>query len=752
MKQRDTGTVIAFSPTSARLLFPERVRSIKIVRRWREWFYLLLTGIYILLGIPVGGQALDIVHALPDQTVRSSGRTVSVLLLPSEFEPDKWYYATSNLTFGIRELSHEQVPEMTLLRYQRSDPDNPHSYLEGATLQLAVDIDPLDTAAKRKLGTIAERAAKKWESSYYQVFLAKLKAEAGRVSPKQEHWESLYEDFQKAHNAYRNSNDIPAIDDLIVRALDQGLDSWAVHGLEESVRLLKMRGPVSVAPLPISTAQLAVYDGSGQATQTVGPTRGAAPEYTIDKLNFTVELERNAVDISEALLTSRTGIFMILRREYEVLSSPLPFKIVINYDKAWQYYSSSSSFVSQAVFFAAYQLTDSAEKDKKDIVNRLERDIMKAYDTNGAVVPLSSLDTKTLQALVGRINRAVLQDVWAPTKVDPKAHSSPRGSQALTENDIGIPEVRRKAGSAPTSKQEGPAVEVVELSSDAQARRGTETLLPGYRYRERKSVTTQGFLSLGGYSESIRDQLVFDEKTPEWGNAYFLLPGIGVDPDLGVRQVTVNVSLFIQEEKWREQKATWNSRKGWLLGEGQQLNLWGIVGFPLPEAREKYGEKELLKAEFHVHQKIMSIIGRRYWLEAEYKVKIFDGKSIIASPLECIQPIIFDFSNLRWRSPELSVYSAEINVTQRLGSHPILKLRRNAVPGREFLILPLLLDPMLESDLGSVTAEIEFGSKYYDTKARAPVSTLLAWNQNKENLVDLYPALFVSIFNGDWNE
>jgi hypothetical protein len=98
------------------------------------------------------------------------------------------------------------------------------------------------------------------------------------------------------------------------------------------------------------------------------------------------------------------------------------------------------------------------------------------------------------------------------------------------------------------------------------------------------------------------------------------------------------------------------------------------------------------------------------------------------------------------------VYSAEINVTQKLGNRPILNLRRNAVPGRELLSLPLVLDPMLESDLGSVTAEIEFGSKYYDEKAGAPVSITLPWNQNKENLVDLYPALFVSIFNGDWKE
>ncbi len=110
--------------------------------------------------MPAGGQALDTVHALSDQTVRTGGRTVSVLLMPGEFEPDQWYYTTSNLHFGMRELSGKQVPEMILLRYQRPDPNNPDKYIEGATLQLAVDIDPLDDAAKKNLRRIAETAAK----------------------------------------------------------------------------------------------------------------------------------------------------------------------------------------------------------------------------------------------------------------------------------------------------------------------------------------------------------------------------------------------------------------------------------------------------------------------------------------------------------------------------------------------------------------------------------------------------------------
>ena len=293
MKQQNSYSYIALSRTGGGHLVPERVRSIKTAQCWRGWFYLLLSGIYILFGMPAGGQALDTVHALPDETVRTSGRTVSVLLMPGEFEPDQWYYTTSNLHFGMRELSGKQVPEMTLLRYQRPDPNNPNKYIEGATLQLAVDIDPLDDAAKRNLRRIAETAAKKWESAYYQDFTTKLKAAAGTSTPLQEQWKTLYEDYQEAYKNFPNSRKTPTIDDLIQRALKDGLDSWAVEGLEESIRLLKMRGPVSVSALPTSSAQLTLFDGSGQASKTVGLTRGAAPEYATDKLTFTVELDRN---------------------------------------------------------------------------------------------------------------------------------------------------------------------------------------------------------------------------------------------------------------------------------------------------------------------------------------------------------------------------------------------------------------------------------------------------------------------------
>jgi hypothetical protein len=510
-----------------------------------------------------------------------------------------------------------------------------------------------------------------------------------------------------------------------------------------------MRNPVSISALPIATAQLTLYDESGYAAQTAGLTRGAAPEYATDKLTFTVQLDRNAADICEALLTSQTGIFMILRREYEVLSSPLAYEIVIDYDRALREYRSNPSFLHQAVIFAAYQSPDLPEKNRETISERFERGILKAFDKNGKTVPLASLDTKTVQTLVGRVNRAVLQDEWAPGKIDLKAASSSRTPKFLGAEDLALPAVR-ESGSAAKNTERKPPVEVIELSPDASARGGTETLPPGYRYRDRKGVTTQGFLSLAVYEQSVRDRLILDEKNTEWANAYFLLPGIGNDPQIGVFKTTTRISLYIKKQKWLEQTATWDIKDGWALQGHDKPAAWGIISFPLREARQKYREEELLKSEFRVSQEISCNLDGKIFdeLKAEYSVKVFDGKSMIASPLECIQPIIFDFSNFSWRIPQLILYGATIEVTQKLGTATI-RLRRRALPGKELKYLPVLINSTFENDLGTVSADIVFPSRFIDKESGRRTSGSFKWNLNKQNLVELYPALFVSIFDED---
>ena len=738
------------SQCTARHIKPKNGKSIELAKHFGGWCYLFLIIIYCFSVTPADGEALNSARALTDVEVRSNGVYENVLLIPSEFDPGKWYYATSRLHFGKREISGRDVPEMTLIRYQRPDPHNPNKYIEGATLKLAADVDPLDDSAKKNLLGKAKTAAANWESSHYKVFLAQLEEEAGKTGPKQEQWKALYNTYASARKKDLTARNSKNVDTVLEQALTDGLDVWATNGLEESARLLRMRNPVSLSSLPSASAQLSLYDGSGQATQIVEPTRGAAPAYATDKLDFTVELGRHAADTSEALLSSQTGIFMILRREYEVLSSPLPYKIVVDYDRAMQEYRSSSSILTQAVLFAAYQLPDDAEKDKNAITERFERGILRAFDQDGTPVPLSSLDTKTLQALVSRVNREILQGEWAPKDVNLKKLSSSKKSQSFDVENPTIPRVR-ESGPAPKGGDDRAPVNVSQRSPDAPARGGTETLLPGYQYRERKSIISQGFLSLSGVDQSVRNQIILDEKSAEWENAYFLLPGVGDNPEIGVRRVVAKIVLQIKDRNWKEQTATWEIGKGWTLASGKKPEAWGIISFPLTEARREFGEDELLKSEFHISQEIRCALGKIYTLSSSYAVTVFDGKSMIAAPLECIQPVIFDFSNFHWNTPEQALYSSQIRVSQRIGSGRPLILQRNVFPGRELMIVPVGIDPMAELDVGVISAKVVFDARYRDDQGR-PRRKALRWNSSDENLVELYPALFVSIFNEDWKK
>jgi len=67
------------------------------------------------------------------------------------------------------------------------------------------------------------------------------------------------------------------------------------------------------------------------------------------------------------------------------------------------------------------------------------------------------------------------------------------------------------------------------------------------------------------------------------------------------------------------------------------------------------------------------------------------------------------------------------------------------------MIVPVGIDPMAELDVGVISAKIVFDARYRDDQGR-PRRKALRWYSSDENLVELYPALFVSIFNEDWKK
>ncbi len=698
-----------------------------------QWLFLI--ALILLAPVAAESLALDTVHALDDVQVMSGGSRVTVLLMPGESDPENWYYSTRTLFFGQQTIAEENVPEMTLIRYQRPDPKNKNKFIEGATLQLAVDIDPLDEAAKKTLLGKAKKAAQKWLKEYTGSFAAKLNQAAAQGGDRQEQLKALGEAYKKARGR--------GLDKLVAQAQEDGLDSWVIDGLREALRLNRMaktnpRKPESLKALPMATAQLTLYDQAGQSAQTTGPTRGAAPELASEKLSFTIQLDRNAADISEAFLKSRTGIFLVLRREYEVLSSPLPYSVIIDYGKIVKEYRRNPSFLKKTVQFAAYLLPEKAEEDREYLLEQLDsKELLKVLDKKRSSVPLSALDTRTIQSLLARVNRAVLHDEWSPQKVNLKAR--------LSTADLSLPAVR-KDGASRESGQEKPSVGVRHIDADAPALSGMETLPAGYMYRERQSVISQGFLRLPE-KESIQNQLIVDERAPQWRNAYFLLPGVGTDPQLGIFEVNATVALRLKGKTLLQQEATWKKWEGWTLEEGKKPARWGLLGFPLTGI----SEDEYLKMKFHVIQKVKcNLAGKNFEkIDTEYTVAAFDGKSMVASPLECIQPVIFDFSNFAWRIPQQIVYRAKIKLQQKLRPAPDLSIVRNAVPGKELVYLPVRLNAELENDLGSLEAQIEFPARYIDEKSGRRTSGSFTWVLNGEDLVELYPSLFISIFGED---
>jgi len=711
----------------------------------RRLFFL---AVILLAPFTAESLALDTVHALVE--VLSGGSRATVLLMPGESDPENWYYSTRSLFFGQQTIAEENVPEMTLIRYQRPDPKNKNKFIEGATLQLAIDIDPLDEAAKKTLLGKAKKAAQKWLKEYTGSFAAKLNQAAAQGGDKQEQLKALGE-------AYKKARDERKLKSLIEKAQDDGLDSWVIDGLREALRLNRMaktnpRKPESLKALPIATAQLTLYDQAGQSAQTTGPTRGAAPELASEKLSFTIQLDRNAADISEALLKSRTGIFLVLRREYEVLSSPLPYSVIIDYGKIVKEYRRNPGFLKKTVQFAAYQLPEKVEKERQSLLQQLDsKDLLKAIDKKGSPVPLSALDTRTIQSLLARINRAVLHDEWSPQKVNLRTLSSASGSNRLLTADLSVPAVR-KDGTLPEGGEEKLSVGVRHVDVDAPALSGIETLSAGYRYRERQSVISQGFLRLT-VKESIQNQLIVDERTPRWRNAYFLLPGVGTDPQLGIFEVNAAIALRLKGKTLLQQEATWKKWEGWTLEQGEKPARWGLLGFPLTGI----SEDEYFDMEFHVMQNVKcNLAGKNFEkIDTEYTVEAFDGKSMVASPLECIQPVIFDFSNFAWRIPQQTVYRAKIQLKQKLRPAADLTIGRSVLPGKDLAYLPVRLNANLENDLGSLEAQIEFPAQYIIYKERRGVMTPVptpgsfTWVLNGEDLVELCPSLFISIFGED---
>jgi hypothetical protein len=230
-----------------------------------------------------------------------------------------------------------------------------------------------------------------------------------------------------------------------------------------------------------------------------------------------------------------------------------------------------------------------------------------------------------------------------------------------------------------------------------------------------------GFVGLGRYSKEIKDRLVTIVPQGKWESAFFILPSVSDDDNIGIGQVDLQVGLKSKNKSYNTQVVVWNKEKGWVDKDGRQRS---VMVFPLMEFAKD--DQELKSIRFDVTANIT--VGKEV-LQVNQELKTINGESAVSTPLALVDVISVqpDMLSFRTLNPASTLDFASITLTDgtRRFSKNLRPFSQGGTP-----VQPKPIYWLIAKNVGSpsaVKADIVFNLSDGST---------VKWKQNQKNLYD----------------
>lgn len=444
-------------------------------------------------------------------------------------------------------------------------------------------------------------------------------------------------------------------------AVKLSLPAEAIEKLKkEIVKNLKIRFPniqkflgnyatkIKLSAIPFNSSMVTLYDlEEGKMTADAPQKPGIAPTFATQEIPFQLNLTELGSDISEALTRKGGGIPVLVTFNYYAITPPCGFKIDVNWDLVYRHFSNDLKYRCKLKYLS-YLASDSEWQAQlvKDLIKTNKA--IKVTVISGAAFKDEDIN-KFMLPLLMRINNEIFDNTRPPPLVDPAKVAEAPPANWFSKLFESQPMEDYKAQFA--------------LKASEYRNKGHETFEMTKQLEVERVSCCGGLIGIGDLSENEQHQLIELIPSGNWQSAYFSLPAVGDNPDLGIKSVELSVTMVDKDGRSLTgapamQSASWSERTGEWKARGENRT---ALLFPLAYLYDKYPRK-IADLKFKVVSKITHKHGRFEFTSLE---PLFDGEKAISNTFDCVDVLRIYGRNLGFSNDEPAGNLTMVDVTAK---------------------------------------------------------------------------------------
>ncbi len=498
----------------------------------------------------------------------------------------------------------------------------------------------------------------------------------------------------------------------------------------KNILINRTRKPgIRLAALPMKQASVKLVTPKGEFLAEGSETEGIAPLLASQKMVFSLTLSKIGTDIYDALVNSNTGMGVVVNFTYNGLTPPAGFKIVVDWDESYKFFSKNE--VSRAKVGGMYSwFSGSAEykKEKQQIVQELkENKCIKIEAVTG-----ENFSDSMLYAYIDPILKKITEELFNTSAFNQRMDSMLVASSLAPDT------------SGPRRDSKGSLLNFLNVSvgksiaiKDIQmTKKGRQEFNFNIKQLVERKSLAGGFVGLGRYPQAVKDKLAILIAGGKWESAYFILPPIADDDDIGIKKIGLEIKLSNKGKYYSGQVFNWTKTEGWTDRNGTKRT---VAAFPLIELAKE--DPEMKDKAFELK---MSINSGNDEFTVVQQIPAGNTEKNVALPMSIVDMVKIDPDLLSFRrmipESQLDYVSVTLSDGTRTKRATILPRSLNGIA-----VAPRPVYWMLEKAGNGkpVTAQIQFVLKN---------GTRVNWKGNGKNLTDPGMSYEIILQDADYQE
>jgi hypothetical protein len=495
-----------------------------------------------------------------------------------------------------------------------------------------------------------------------------------------------------------------------------GIDQLKAAIAENLTKTGKKTDPaaVRVGPLPIKESQVTLYAPDGDMLTSEPQAPGVAPGFANQEIPFQIRFNKLGADVYDALVKGGGGLPVAVTFTYNGLTPPLGFKIKANWSQIFTHLSTDSKMQASFGNWAWGANVNASVSTCREQLT--EKKAIEVSGISGEGFTDEQMDA-CMNPILEAIRKEMVDKMVPPDKVDPAVAKEPTPRKALFCS-VGVS---------------------FSLKQKSVVKTGTEEWTYNRQSVIERRTSCGSVIGIGEYDDKTKAKLVTIMPPGNWASAYFSLPSVGDNPDLGIKQIDLQVIPVDGKGKQlkgaKAELAVWKADDGfWTNKKKEEIS---YLLFPMQGIYDVMKDK-IKDCQYKMTLKITQ---NKNTLNMTFMQPMIDGDIPCSSPLDCVEAIIIDADWLEYA--EKGDKEGIAGVSLKVGAQNPKKTYTLTVKGTtENKISAFLVESESTDKKNPISAQIELikvGGK------KTP------WKYNKEkNLRAVFPGLDVMLWEEDF--